>query len=379
MTGKKLTNEEFLQKLKDKFGDNIIPLEKYKGGHTKIAFYCPKHNYVYYSQPNNLFSGKQTCPDCRFETKSNSIKKNVIEFIKELDKENPNVLLLSGYTNMTNKETYFICKNNKKHIWQTSPDAVLNGKHGCPFCAIGHKFLEEDSVYYMRPDLLKYFKNAEDAKKYSCGSNCKLEFICPDCGYKKIMTISKLVDGFHCDNCDLSGLSFPNRVLREVLKRLNSIKNIKYEYNIFEEKNKFRYDGYFELNDKRFLIEMDGGFHFKDTNYGTLESAQERDKKKDELAQKYNYILIRIPCEKSDIEEIKNGFKNSILTGFTNIKDLDWIEIERNARENIIKIVCDYYKNNNNPTLARMSEEFSFCIPTISKYLNIGKRLGWII
>lgn len=62
-SGIKLTNEEFLQKLKDK---NIpyIPLEEYKNGNTKIKWLCHKHStHIFEMRPRAIFDG-QGCPYC---------------------------------------------------------------------------------------------------------------------------------------------------------------------------------------------------------------------------------------------------------------------------------------------------------------------------
>lgn len=61
---RKLTNEEFLEKLKD-CGVNDIPLEEYCGSRTSILFEChnnPKHKYR--ASPNSMYKSGDHCPYC---------------------------------------------------------------------------------------------------------------------------------------------------------------------------------------------------------------------------------------------------------------------------------------------------------------------------
>ena len=73
--GNKLTNEQFLQKLKDLGRDDIEPLEEYKGSNKKILCRCKKHNYEWKVTPDELYRGSG-CPKCKSEGVSRAKKKN---------------------------------------------------------------------------------------------------------------------------------------------------------------------------------------------------------------------------------------------------------------------------------------------------------------
>lgn len=60
---KKLTHNEYLDRLKEKNIINIFPLEKYVTAHTKILHKCNICGYEWYTKPNNVLSG-YGCPCC---------------------------------------------------------------------------------------------------------------------------------------------------------------------------------------------------------------------------------------------------------------------------------------------------------------------------
>ena len=64
--GKKLTNEEFLQRLKDLGRDDIKPLEEYKGMNIKIKFKCtnPECCYEWETTPAIICYNNYSCPKC---------------------------------------------------------------------------------------------------------------------------------------------------------------------------------------------------------------------------------------------------------------------------------------------------------------------------
>lgn len=372
----------FQNRLISKNIKDIYPLENIKLTHIKIAFYCGKHNTINYSSPNNVGSCKNPCPECYKEAIKNTETISEIQMIKNLGDKNPDVFYVGNYKNMTYKGTKFICGKNNNHIWETTPDAVINGKHKCPYCD-GHKVSLDTSIYMTRPDLVKYFEKQEDAKKYSLGSNYRLDFIYPDCGNKQNMIIANLVKfGFSCKKCSPK-ITYPNRFLRSLLEYLcknNKIDEYELEKLALIGKKRCRYDGFFIKNSQKFFVEMDGGFHYLDNRLAKekLIVQQLRDKEKDEYAQNKNIKLIRIPCINSDFDEIKKEILKSNLNEIIDLKNIDWIEIEQNTQTNLVKKVCEDFKQNfPEKTLNQLAKDNHVCRPTFTKYLKIGTRVGW--
>lgn len=62
---KALTNDEFLQKLKDN-DIKYIPLEEYSGTHTRIRWACYNNReHIFEACPCDIYSGKDMCPYCK--------------------------------------------------------------------------------------------------------------------------------------------------------------------------------------------------------------------------------------------------------------------------------------------------------------------------
>ena len=65
---KKLTHEEFVEKIKVK-NPNIEILDEYVNAHTKIECRCKVCNHKWKVSPNNLLN-KRGCPECAKNNKS---------------------------------------------------------------------------------------------------------------------------------------------------------------------------------------------------------------------------------------------------------------------------------------------------------------------
>ena len=81
---KKLTNEEFLTKLRSIHGEDYTPLEDYKGVTKSMSV---KHNVcgrIYETTPDNLYHGG--CPECGYiKTKTKQRKTNAIHANTEVN------------------------------------------------------------------------------------------------------------------------------------------------------------------------------------------------------------------------------------------------------------------------------------------------------
>lgn len=231
-----------------------------------------------------------------------------------------------------------------------------------------------NDIATLRPDLVKFLKNPEDAKEFTPGSHRKVMCKCPDCGYKKEVIVKNLCKyGFSCPVCG-DGASFPNKVLRELLNRL-PILNIEYEFRF--DGSLYRYDGKFEYAGQKYLIEMDGAYHYVTNTYSNAEEVRSRDKLKNKLAEENGYKMIRIHCYPETMEHIKENLFNSDLNKLFDLSSIDWIEIESIARSNIIKRICDYYNEHPKALYKDIGEKFGYLADTISEFISIGEKLGW--
>lgn len=267
----------------------------------------------------------------------------------------------------------YVGKNTESHII---------GKRGCPVC-INKKVIKGiNDIASTHPNLVKYFANKEDAYTNSFGSDNEVWFKCPDCGFEKKMKIQVFKKvGFSCSRCG-DGITIPNKIGFGLLEYLGLDFKTEYSPNwckyLF--KGRFRqgkYDFYFKLNNKKYILEMDGGFHKKDNkmNGQTKEESQYIDNEKDRLAQEHGIEVIRIDCNISEFNYIKQNILNN--ANLNNLFDLNlvvWDEILQYTLTNKMKESCDLY--NNGMCTKDIAKLFKMATGTIVKYLNSGKHLN---
>jgi very-short-patch-repair endonuclease len=152
------------------------------------------------------------------------------------------------------------------------------------------------------------------------------------------------------------------------------------KYN-FKNKDRIgRYDFYFRLNNVEYIIEMDGKQHKEDIKLGNWNSYHEQryiDEQKELLAREHCIHVIRIDCEKSELNFIKKNILNSRLNNILNLSMVDWISAEEFACDNLIKIICMYKNNNPNLHCTDIGRLFKLDRSTIRKYFKKGQIHGW--
>ena len=367
-----LTNDEFLEKAKENVSPNINILEEYKGYGEKIKCQC-KNNpaHIWFATPANLLKGRG-CPYCRNEKVGKMFSITEDEFLKRFkEKGNPDELEIIGNYKKSNEPILVRCKNDSRHIFYTNPTYLLGGMH-CPYCT-GHRVDSTNSLNSLRPDLTQCLKNKEDGDKVTLKSEVVLELKCPNCGFEKNQTAKELTRyGFSCLVCG-DNISFPNKFIRNMLKMLNIPFVPEWKDSWTEGK---RYDVKFEKDGQNILVEMDGGFHKRETQYKTLKTNQETDRLKNELAKKNGYKLIRINCDISDAKTIFKNIKNSELSDILDLKDFNWKECAIRSSKSILVEICKFYNINPNISMKELGKKFDVNPKTALKYLRKGKEIG---
>ena len=252
----------------------------------------------------------------------------------------------------------------------------LNYGVGCNVCH-GKKVLKGyNDIWTTHPKIAKLLKYSENGYNLSYGSNKSEIFICPDCNWEKEHLVYMIIDkGFSCPKCG-DGFSYPNKLAFNLLEQLNL--DFIPEYNPDWIKPK-KYDFYFELNDKDYIIEMDGKLGHGNNNTLsklTAKETQEIDDYKDKLAREHNINIIRIDCLKSDLEYIKNNILSSQLNDLFDLSNIDWNKCEEYALNSLVKIACDYW-NNGIKSTKEIAKLMKLSRKTIIKYLKQGAELGW--
>lgn len=278
-----------------------------------------------------------------------------------------------------NGQEHYFNKKLVKDYW-VEESSLLKKKIGCSCCCESPLIVVENinSIVSTEEWMVSFFQGGyNEAKQYTSKSSYKIQPICPKCGKVKEDYIS-ICDiyrnksiGCECDK----GASYPEKFMMALLNECN-ISYIK-EYSPKWLKGK-RYDFY--IPSKSLIIEMDGGWHFKNNSYSgqTKEESQYIDNIKNKLAQKHRLNIIRINCNyKNDMfEYIKNNILDSELNKILVLNNINWnqiknIIIKKYYNNDIITSICNYY-NDTKESTTNISKIFNINRTTVKKYLLIG-------
>lgn len=368
-------------KVKFKYDDVI--------GEVEIISYKNGKLIVKYSE-NDLFEiSINNFKRCKFGKLLNKITNNFKIGIGTCFKDNKRDIVIidrkviKDNRNHTWKIYRYICNKCKNDKGWLREDLILRDKTGCQSCCKNprvvvseiNSIVANEETHWMIP----YFQGGYDeAKKYTKCSTKKIYLKCPNCGNIKNKKISpNQLYKNHSIGCTCGdGFSYPEKFMYSVLKQLN----IDFEMEYSSEWIKpLRYDFYFELNDKKYIIETDGGWHYTNNNLSgkTKNESKAIDEYKDKIAQKYGVEVIRINCNCSNLEYIKNNILKSELNSLFDLAKVCWLKCEEFALSNLCKKACEIKKNNSQKSTKEIADILKLSIPTITKYLKIGMKLGW--
>lgn len=269
---------------------------------------------------------------------------------------------------------------------------LLNQELGCNVCCFPSQkiVLGINTIWDTDRWMCDLGISEEDAKTHTKCSHDKIKVTCPDCGRTKKITIAN-IHTYKSIKCSCSDkVSYPQKFMWATLEQLNI--NFKKEfapkwcrYIDFNNINKIKvgrydfllYDTYIE--GKEVIVETDGRWHSKDNNLSgqRKEESEYIDFTKDTLALENGYEVIRIDCEKSELEFIKQNILNSKLSEIFDLSIIDWLKCEEFALSNRVKEACDYKKDNPNITVSEISNIMKLDSSTIRRYLHKGHKLGW--
>jgi len=355
---------DFIQKV-GKLNPDVEILSSYIDSRTKIGIQCKICGHIDKVRPDKLYV-EYNCPICRLKIKHKN-------FVDKMNKINHNIIVVGEFKNST---TPILCRCKKdNHEWYATPSALLSG-NSCPKCSHRRTETGVNDIATLYPALVKYFKNPSDAKLFTYRSSQYVEAKCPECGCEKSVQINNLfVNGFCCPNCSDS-ISYPNKFSYSLLSQL-PVENIQHEYSPNWIKPR-RYDNYFEYQDKTYILEMDGEWHYKD-NYcsgQTAKQSQKIDKYKDKMALEHGIEVIRIDCRKSNSQYISQNILKSRLAEIFDLSNIDWELCDKNSQHTIVKQVCTYF-NKTTKNIDEIGKYFNLHPETVKRYIKIGQRYNW--
>lgn len=301
-------------------------------------------------------------------------RKTTDEFIEDVLKKHSTIKVVGEYVNDQTPILLHcdICGTE----WEDKPHYVLHSSLGCPECNKKYVHIGENDFATKAPHLIQFFKNKNEASHITYMSHKLVDLVCPICGSERTMSAFDLYrQGFHCQCCG-DGISYPNRLIRNVMSTF-MVDKIKFEYKDKWTNGKI-YDVYFEINNEKYVIEMDGAQHYGLSNGSSwiaYKTNQKNDKEKDLLAIKNNVNMIRIDCKMSRFSYIKKNIMNSKLCELFDFSLVDWTDCDIKSQKSILVSVCDYY-NKHHCSITEISHVFGLSTHTISSYLVKGNKLG---
>ena len=377
---KKLTDEEYKRRIYDLYGDDISVLEPYVNQRTKILHRCNIHNFEWMGRTRQMAEGHNGCIYCSSEKRSKGLTQNIEKVKEKLKRVCGDEFTLNDDNEYLghNEKMYFThhLSNGTSHTVYSKPDRIYN--HKCPVCSGLQVCVGFNDIWTTTPDLGNLLANPDDGFKYMQNSNKHTDFKCPVCGYickdKSINQVNRDMD-VRCPICK-DGISYPNKfIFNSLLQIKDKLDFLDREYRPkwckFELKEKMRtgvYDIYLGINNKEYIIEMDGGFHEKlhsKEKYYTLEDIKYIDSMKDKLAIEHNIEMIRIDCSYDYHDRYKYILRNILNSKLSEILPLELIDFEEaniKSQKSLLVEACNLWNN-------------GYAAHEIMLELNIGKWL----
>ena len=361
------TTETFKKEL-NKINSNIYVLGEYIKSNIPILCRCIIDNHEWSPIPSSLLNDSG-CPKC-----ANVYKRTHEEFVEEIRSINKNIIVINTFTTIKNNILVKCLKCTGE--WEPSAESLLSG-YRCPYCSNQKILIGFNDMWTTNPELAKLLANPEDGYNHFQGSNKKVDWKCPSCNSiikdKSIASIKS--HGLSCKKCS-DGISYPNKIMYNILNQLNM--DFVPEYCPKWIKSK-RYDFYFKLNNKEYIIEMDGAMGHGNYNSLSKMSPEESlaiDKYKEDLAIKHGIKIIRIDCLKSELEYIKNNILSSDLQLIINLSSVDWLECHKLSLNSFVKTACELW-NASKYSVKDISNLLKLCPNTIVSYLKKGTEISW--
>lgn len=334
---KRITHDEFVNKVFEIVGNEYTVLGEYKNKRTKIKMKHNICNYEFEMKPCDFLNGHRCdfCFGCNKKTREEFVE-DVFNIVGD------EYIVLGEY--ITSTQNIRMKHKNCGNEFDMKPGNFLHGQR-CPVCCKRPRqvVIGFNSMWDTKPELAKLLADPNDGYKYTSHSMVKLDWKCPECGniVKNILINRVSQQSLVCHRCS-DNVSYPNRLMFSLLDMLD----IDFEVEKTFKWLKGRYDFYFVYNEKPYIVEMDGLWHFKDNNLSgrTKEESHQIDAKKDRLAEEHGIHMIRINCQKSELEYIKNNIFNSEISNIFNLSPISWEICNKRSISSLKIQVCKLWE-----------------------------------
>lgn len=425
---RKLTQEEFENKVFNLYGDEYTVVDNYVNGHVHLRFKHEPCGWIFESDPYNFLRGYAKCPICFsqmkkitqeiFEQKVKNLCGDEYSVVSEYHGANKPIMM--RHNNCSCPDGFF--------EWETTPHNFMDGHHMCPYesrlyldidevkrrlakhhpdytvlsekyvfgepvkiqCPNGHIYtsnignisagngcaycahqkivIGETDLWTTHPEIAKHLVNADDGYKYSYGTKTSLEFYCFDCGEKVFRKPSEAMtaSGRYVCRCS-DGISYPEKFFVSLLSQLKIDYVTQLTRTTFDWCKDFRYDFYIPSIDT--ICEIHGMQHYRDCSWASLKETQENDKNKYQNAvdKVSNYIVIDARYSKPDF--IKDSILNSSLSQLLDLTSISWAKCNQHANSSLVKSASDLW-NSGVHNAVQIGEMIGVKSNTVLNYLD---------
>ena len=303
------TLEQFLAELKEIHPSIKCLSKKYINTDTRLQFRCLDCGYIWETSPQSILKRKG-CPKCSRQNGTKLRTKTNQQFLEELSKINPNLIILDEYKNIRSAVRYKCNICGFEH--QASPQHLLEG-HGCPNC---YKIKQH---YTLEQFIEKARKIHGDKYNYSgseyVNSKTKIKIICPEHG-EFWQEPSQHLLGSGCPMCQRT---YGEQLIATWLES-NNIKFLEqtkiFTSNIARNANYVIVDFIVNYNDKVYYIEFNGKQHYMYIPYfhkgGEIDfkKQQQRDLILKNHCIDNSIILIEIPYYENTYDRVSHILNN---------------------------------------------------------------------
>lgn len=257
-----------------------------------------------------------------------------------------------------------------EYVFEIPEYMLRKQQEACPLCVGNILVVGVNDIATLKPELIKFLVDKDDAYKYRANTSELLNFQCDICNNEFRLSPSNFPMSLPC-GC-YSAQSYPNRFIVELFKQIKHPFIPELRKCHFDWCANYRYDLYFKSNNSAYIIEMDGGFH-KDPK------TKETDCIKDNLAKQHDIEIIRIDCDYKKASQrfsyIRDNVVNSKLSNILDLSNVDWnfintkILTDNNAKE-VWNLKQLGYTNR------QISEMCNINMSKVSKIIQHGVEIG---
>lgn len=284
-----------------------------------------------------------------------------------------------------NKVRAYLYRCNKCNQTNLVNEYNISDLGCCPVCA-GTKVVKGvNDIATTDIWMVPFFDDPTLTTQYSHGSKMTPAFHCPDCGRKRKKPLQiRILYRTRSIGCVCGdGYSYPNKFMFSLLEQLLKQKKITEFDNEYSDdwtdRRKFDFLVLLAPEDKRIIIEMDGGLGHGnkciDDNISPEES-KTIDAWKDLKAKEQGIPVYRIDARQSEMEYLKDSISR-VISSLIDLNDISWEEADKFAISNLAKQVCQYYEKNKPLTTEQLGKIFHIAQSTALSYIQRGEQYGW--